>query len=112
MSDQPVNRELRPRNIAIETVAGLVLLGISVALGDYAFKLHSSGKSFQAVELFGVAICCLGGCFDPVNWIWMCLPFTKNRISESGRLAGLGWVIIGLGWMVLVVGMIGKYAHP
>ncbi|WP_144007141.1 hypothetical protein [Pelomonas sp. KK5] len=112
MSDAQEPRELRPRIVALEIVTGLALLAISGAVANYAFHLWVGGKSFQAVELFGLSICFLGGCLDPINWIWICLPFTRNLIAESGRFAVAGWIIIGLGWLVFVVGMIGKYAHP
>ena len=111
MSDPSSQRELKPRSIALEILAGLALLAIAVTLASYAFRLHTSGKSFQALELSGIAVCCLGGSLDPVNWIWVCLPFTRNHVAEAGRFAGLGWVIIGLGWIIFVVGMIGKYTH-
>lgn len=112
MSDAPGPRELLPRVVAFEVIAGLAMLAVSGVLADHAFQLWSRGKSFQAVELFGISICCLGGCFDPVNWMWICLPFTRNHITEPGRFAKAGWIIIGLGWLVFVVGMIGKYVHP
>ena len=111
MSDAQGPRELLPRVVVFEVVAGLGLLVVSGVLADHAFHFWSNGKSFQAVELSGISICCLGGCFDPVNWIWICLPFTRNDIAESGRFAKAGWAIIGLGWLVFVVGMVGKYAH-
>jgi len=90
----------------------LFLLAISAAIARYALQIRDSGKSFQALELAGIAVCFFGGCFDPLNWLWTCLPFTKTQIAEPARFAALGWVIIGIGWVVFVVGMIGKYSHP
>ena len=107
-----VSRELKPQSTAIEVVLGIALLVGSIALMREAVLLYFKGKQFSMLEDVGLSIIVLGGCLDPINFIWICLPFTRNHVAASPRFAKIGWVISGIGSIFFVIGLIGRHWLP
>lgn len=112
ITTHPMSSDLDPRSLAVEVVAAVLLFGASLAAVHLAVADQASGKPFRTIETAGIAIIFFSGCFDPVNWIWRLLPFTKrDQIMQPPPWAKIGWIIFGIGWVVFVVGLIGKYMH-
>jgi len=105
-------RELKPQSKMAEVILGLALLAGSFALAAHAVSLYTQGKQYNVLEDAGFSIIVLGGSFDPVNFIWLCLPFTRNQVAVPARFATVGWIIGGIGVMFFVVGLIGKHWYP
>jgi len=107
-----MSSDLPSRSVALEIVAAALLFGASLFAVHFAIADQANGEPFRAVEAAGAAIFFFGACFDPVNWIWRLLPFTKrDQIMQPPPWAKIGWLVFGIGWVVFVVGLIGKYTH-
>ena len=61
------------------------------------------------METAGLALIFMGGSLNPVNFLWLCLPFTRNDIAATPKSAMLGWIIGGIGFIPFVIGMIGRH---
>lgn len=109
---KPPSRQLKRPSKAMEIILGLALFVASLALARYAFSLYAQGKQYGALEVIGFSIIVLGGCFDPVNFIWICLPFTRKQVAVPARFEAVGWLIGGIGFMFFVVGAIGRHWLP
>jgi hypothetical protein len=104
----PKKRRMRISPI-VEIVFALGLFVVCVALATHAVRLFiRNGLSFNVVEISGGAMMFLGGCFDPVNFVWLCLPFTTDKVASPGRYSRLGVVIVAVGISVLLIGLIGR----
>ena len=87
-------------------LATCVVSIISVACAGWAVSLFVNGHSFTGLKVLGVSIIFLGGCFDPINWLWLCIPFTFSTVVQpplysrfSFPIWCAGFVLILLGWI-------------
>lgn len=85
----------------------LVLVGISLALAWHAIFIFDSGQICPSIKLIGLSIVVLGGSFDPVNYLWLCLPFAGHEVVAPTRYArfSLPFFCVGLfcfiaGWLL------------
>lgn len=51
----------------------------------------------------------MGGSLNPVNFLWLCLPFTRNEVAVPSKFATIGWLIGGIGFIPFVIGLIGRH---
>jgi hypothetical protein len=105
-------RVLKPQSTVVEVVVGVALLIGSIALAREAAMQFQAGKQFSVIEDVGLAIGVLGGCLDPINFVWICLPFTKNHVATSPQFAKIGWAVSGIGFLFFIIGLIGKHWLP
>jgi hypothetical protein len=93
----------------VEVFVGILLFAASVGIAFHAWNLNVQGRTFAAVESFGISIVVAGGCLNPVNFIWLCLPFTRKDIAPSTPFASYSRVICGLGFIPFMVGLVGRH---
>ena len=101
--------ELKSHPIALQIILGVLLFAASLATGWHANKLYVQGKHYSAIEAAGLSLMIMGGSFDPINYIWLCLPFTRNQVSIPSRFALVGWLIGGVGFIPFLIGLIGRH---
>ena len=101
--------ELRPQSVAVQIVLGLMLFTGSLAIAWHAVQLDIQGKQYSSIEAAGLSLIVIGGSLNPVNFLWMCLPFTRNELVAPSRFAPIGWFIGGIGFIPFVIGLIGRH---
>jgi hypothetical protein len=84
----------------------LVLVVISLALAWHAIFLFDGGQICPGIKFIGLSIVVLGGSFDPINYLWLCLPFAGHEVVVPTRYArfSLPFFYVGLfffiaGWL-------------
>jgi heme A synthase len=102
--------ELKTAPVAVQLILGLLMVVTSIVVATMAFHLYEQGKLYKATETIGVSIILLGGSLSPVNAIWICLPFTKNRKVIPTKYENVGVLIAAIGFLPFIIGLIGKYA--
>lgn len=90
--------------------AAILVIG-AVALASRGVFVALRGDTFAGIKLIGFATMLLGGSFDPINCIWMCLPFTFRPVTVPTSYARLGLPLIFTGLIVTVIGIMGVHWH-
>lgn len=67
----------------IRLVAGLVLLGEGIRIGDLAMAL--AGGFFVALPLFNVSLCGISSCSTPLKRNEITQEITFEEIKENGK---------------------------
>jgi len=91
---------------------GVALFVAGVAVTWTAIMQAHQGNQFTAAELLGLALVIFGGCFDPVNFVCIALPFFKRIVADSPPLKKVAWFFWGVGSLLAVAGWIGKHWLP
>jgi hypothetical protein len=91
-----------------------ILLVCSIAIAWYGFHRFIDGQTYAGLKLVGLSIMVFGGCLDPINFLWLCLPFTFSHVVASPRHARITLPLIAVGWVFLIIGWVGSawLFHP
>jgi hypothetical protein len=109
VGEQPTPRELKAISPAIEIATALLVFVAFVALATYTIHLYlRDGISYNVAAVGGFALVVLGGCFDPVNFLWLCLPFTFRDVVVPARYSQIGLFVGLAGVPFFIVGLIGR----
>jgi hypothetical protein len=60
-------------------------------------KIRQHGKVFESMESTGVVIVVLSGCCDPINFLWLCLPFTFSSLTTKRPLSKVQATLAAVG---------------
>jgi hypothetical protein len=93
---------LQPSTVAIPFA--LVLFIGSLALAWHAISYFGSGQTFHGVEFTGFSIMVFSGCLDPINFLWLFLPFTARPVTPPTRFARFRLPLTIIGLFLLVTG--------
>jgi hypothetical protein len=85
----------------VEIILALLLFALSIALAVHAVSSYKAGNVFYGVKYTGFAILILSGCFDPVNYVWLCLPFT-SKLVVKGRAGKIQMACLATGLFIVV----------
>ena len=113
MPPNPENESANGKNRApfslAEELLAFAFIVIGIVLLCYAAVLAHRGGVFPVMEHGGLALMLFFGAFDPINFLWLCLPFTvqPRRPMRSASTAQKAIGIIGL--FFLVVGWVCKH---
>jgi len=97
---KPASREASLLAAIVLAIAGTICLAFSL----YYF-LHL--RTATGLKLLGFSQWILGGCFDPVNWLWLWLPFTFSEIVQSPKCSRYVWPFMLIGFICIVIGWYG-----
>ena len=75
----------------------------------HADSLAGTGQPFAVIEFTGLSIATLGGCFDPINFLWICLPFAFHKVAVPTRFERFSRVLCVIGGISFLAGLIGKH---
>jgi hypothetical protein len=94
-----------------EIALSVILVSIGANFAVQAFVLFKAGRIFDCVIYTSISMVVLGGCFDPFNFLWYCLPFTLRPIVRRPlHPIGIGLSLAGL--IVLLIGATYKIWCP
>ena len=100
-----VRRDLTPP----EFIIALAMCVGGIALAWHTATLYVAGKPCEATMFAGFTCIVLGGCFDPLNFLWLCLPFTRDQIVFPTRYDAISGILSCVGLVVVLAGWVGKY---
>jgi hypothetical protein len=97
--------DLKPATPEESLVATIVLAGVGLVLLAFSpwnfLHLHTA----TGMKFLGFCSWAFGCCFDPVNCLWLWLPFTSHEIVQSPKYARyigpfvvIGFICIAIGW--------------
>ena len=98
-----------PQPPVVEVFVGILLFIASIFIAFHAWNLNSQSKTFTAIESAGLSIMVAGGSINPINFIWLCLPFTRKEIAPPAKFAFLSWIICGVGFIPFTIGLVGRH---
>jgi len=107
--DESQTRQLDSFPAGVAVSLSIALFIGSLVLAWYAVSSAGSGQAFTVIKRAGLSMIVLGGCVDPMNFLWICLPFTRNRVSAPMRFARFGRPFLLFGLIVFLVGFVGKF---
>ncbi len=92
----------------------VLLFVCSLAIAGYGAYRFVDGHPYTGLKFVGFSITVLGGCFDPINYLWLLLPFTFSHIVKSPRYARLTFPVMIIGWVLIIIGWVGDgwLVHP
>lgn len=94
-----------PGEIALRALFFLISAGIAF----HAFTEMVNGQAWSGVRTAGFALIAFGAAFSPLNFLYMCLPWTTKPLKEELLLGDFVMTIIGVvGLVVVVVGWSGS----
>jgi hypothetical protein len=101
-----------PRIELSEIVAiplGVVLVVMSLASAWHGISLLESGQIHKGIKSFGFSMMILGASFDPINFIWLCFPFTARLAVRSPRYEHLSLPFCLLGISLYILGLLADH---
>lgn len=85
-----------------------VLFICGFGLVVYAGFLFAHDQTYWGIKYLGLSLIVLGGSFDSLNFLWLCLPFTDKKVVHSTAYARIGNPLLIIGVFLYFVGRIWK----
>jgi hypothetical protein len=110
-----VNDNISPSKLLPRSFAGELALAIAPFAGSAALVWHAivearQGKShFTVMDTVGFALVIFGGCFDPVNFAALFLPWVWNEVAEPTPFRKMALFFYGAGLFMVVVTWISRH---
>lgn len=84
-------------NPKLERVVSLLCIAIGLSTFFYGISILMNGESDRAMRYVGFSLLSFGLSFDPINYIWLCLPFSFKPLYKKQE-RGLAVIISLLLW--------------
>ena len=88
-------------------LATIILGAIGVVLLVFAILDFLGGRGYTGMKLLGFSLWCMGGCFDPVNALWLAIPWTFSFVVQSPGKARFFFLFWGVGALLVIIGWMG-----
>jgi hypothetical protein len=98
--------KISERELTVMAVSSSLALVLSLTLIWHATDLFLDDHKYAAVMNAGLAFIIWGGCFDPINFLWLCLPFAFKRVFSSNKFDVAGPSFLHLGLLLVLYGLI------
>ena len=99
--------ELKPASREASTLATIVLASVGLVLLAFSLSNFLRLHTAAGMKLLGFSLFVFGGCFDPVNWLWLWLPFTFSEIVQPSKYSRYIWPFVLIGFICIAIGWYG-----
>jgi hypothetical protein len=98
---------LKPPSFVTFVLASIVLGTGALILAGCALYQFIHGHAFTGLKLLGATVCTLGGCCDPLNWLWYMTPCGFDPVVQPTKRARYVWPLYFIGLVIIIVGWLG-----
>jgi hypothetical protein len=110
MPPESESRTLKAFSVEVTIMARIVVLAAGLALALQAVALTHEGQMYRGLEMAGISIVVLVGSFDPINTLWLFLPFTWRPVAvpATNRFKVLRGIMGLVGLMLFISGLVAR----
>lgn len=96
----------------IEVCLSIALIVGGLFIVRFAYQAVAEARYFQGIEDCGFALVVFAGAIDPINFLWLCLPFTIKEIKTPARFSVGAAICGGFGALSVFIGWLCKHYWP
>lgn len=96
----------------IEACLSIALIVGGLLIARMAYQAVAEARYFQGIEDSGFALIVFAGAIDPINFLWLRLPFTIKEIKIPARFSVGAAIFGGIGALSVFIGWLCKHYWP